>query len=83
MSVSITVSEETYNKLKASAQARGKENVEQLLEDWVDEQAIEWQKELNRRKEVGREIEAFREKMHEKYGVMPDSTELIREDRQR
>lgn len=83
MSVSITVSEETYNKLKASAQVRGKENVEQLLEDWEDEQAIEWQKELDRRKEVGNKIKAFREKMYEKYGVMPDSTELIREDRQR
>jgi quinol monooxygenase YgiN len=83
MSVSITVSEETYNKLKASAQVRGKENVEQLLEDWEDEQAVEWQKELDRRKEVGDKIKAFRKKMHEKYGVMPDSTELIREDRQR
>ena len=83
MSVTLTISDETYNKLKVSAQVRGKENVEQLLEDWEDERAAEWQKELNRRKEVGDKIKAFQKKMYEKYGIMPDSTELIREDRQR
>ena len=83
MSVSITVSEETYNKLKASAQVRGKENVEQLLEDWEDEQAIEWQKELKRRKEVGKRIKELQERIFQEHGVMPDSTELIREDRNR
>jgi quinol monooxygenase YgiN len=83
MSVNINVSDETYNKLKISAQIRGKKNVEHLLEEWEDEQTVERQNELKRRKEAGKEIRKLQKKMHEKYGVMPDSTELIREDRNR
>ena len=83
MSVTLTISEKTYNKLKTSAQVRGKENVEQLLEDWEDEKASEWQKELARRQKVGREIDELREKIFQEQGLMPDSTDLIREDRQR
>ncbi len=83
MSVTITVSEETYHKLKASAQIRGKKSVENLLEEWEDEQAVERQNELRRRKQVGKEIREFQKKMEDKYGIMPDSAELVREDRER
>ena len=83
MSINIAVSEETYKKLEESARARGKETVEKLLEDWEDEQAVKWRKELKRRQEVGKRIKKLRERIFQEHGVMPDSTELIREDRNR
>ena len=44
----------------------------------------EWEElELANRREVVDKILEFQNKMGEKYGVMPDSTELIREDRRR
>jgi hypothetical protein len=83
MSVTLTISEETYRKLQTTAQIHGKKNVEKLLEDWSDEQFVEREKELARRKEVGDRIRKFQKQMGKKYGLMPDSTELIREDRNR
>lgn len=87
MSVTLTISEKTYQSLENQAQKRELESVEQFLEEltkqFEDEEAIEWEKELERRREVGKEIRAFRKKMKDKYGVMPDSTELLREDRMR
>ncbi len=76
MSVTITVSEETYQKLKNVAESRGFEKVEDFLGEW------EKLERANRRKVVN-DIVAFRQKMKKKYGVMPDSAELIREDRMR
>ena len=34
MSVTLTVSNKTFQKLKAAAKTNGKENVEQLLDEW-------------------------------------------------
>ncbi len=87
MSVTLTVSEKTYKSLEQQARRRELESVEQLLEklteQFANEEADDWEKELERRREQGKRIREFRQKMKEKYGVMPDSTEIIREDRMR
>ncbi len=76
MSVTITISDETYQKLKNVARSKGFEDVEKFLNEWKE-------LELADRREVVDGIRAFRKKMKEKYGVMPDSTEILREDRMR
>jgi len=76
MSVTLTISEKTYEKLKSIASSKGFEDVGKFLDEWEEIEAA------NRREVVG-DIRAFRKKMEEKYGEMPDSTELIREDRMR
>ncbi len=87
MSVTLTISEKTYQSLENQARKRELESVERFLEELTEqfekEEAVEWEKELERRREVGKEMREFRKKMREKYGVMPDSTELLREDRMR
>ena len=76
MSVTLTVSEKTYQKLKNVANSKGFEDVEKFLNEWEE-------LELANRRDVVDRILEFQNKMGEKYGVMPDSTELIREDRMR
>lgn len=76
MSVTITVSDETYQKLKTVAQSKGFEDVEKFLGEWEELESAS-------RREVVDGILAFHEKMKEKYGVMDDSTEMLREDRMR
>ncbi len=76
MSVTITVSDETYQKLKTVAQSKGFEDVEKFLDEWKE-------LELANRREVVDGILEFHEKMKEKYGVMENSTETLREDRMR
>jgi hypothetical protein len=64
--------------LAAAARERGLANVEQLLEQWqADEE------ERSQRRRVVAEIDALRERLAATYGEMPDSAELIREDRER
>ena len=76
MSVTLTISDKTYEKLKTVANSKGFEDIEKFLDEWEELELA------NRREVVDRIIE-FQNKMGEKYGVMPDSTELIREDRMR
>lgn len=73
----LTISEDLYNRLAADARLSGR-SIEQLLDEW--EQRDE---ELKRREKVVREITELRKRMFAKYGMMPDSAELIREDRER
>jgi len=87
MSVTLSISEKIYKSLQQQARKRELDSVEQFLEEltnqFENQEAVEWEKELERRREVGKRMREFREKMKEKYGVMPDSTPLIREDRMR
>ena len=87
MSVTINIPEKIYHTLEQQAHKREMESVEQFLEKLTEqferEEAEAWNEELERRREVGKEIRTFRQQMKEKYGVMPDSTEIIREDRMR
>ncbi len=87
MSVTLSISDKIYKSLQQQARKRELDSVEQFLEEltnqFENQEAVEWEKELERRREVGKRMREFREKMKEKYGVMPDSTPLIREDRMR
>ncbi len=87
MSIILTISDKTYKSLEHQAQKRELESVEQFLEEltkqFENEEAGEWEKELERRREVGRQMKKLREKTFEEHGYMTDSTELIREDRMR
>lgn len=78
MSQTLTLSNSVYTWLQEEAQKRGLSTVEELLEAWKAEGD-----ELRQRQEVGQRITALRERLYAKYGEMPDSTELIREDRDR
>lgn len=73
MSVPITISGKAYQKLQNVAQGRGFERVEEFLDKREEIERA-------RRHEAVDGIRAFREKMKEKYGVMPDSAEILRED---
>lgn len=83
MSVTLTVSDKTYQRLKVTAKQKGKKNIEELLDEWPFVETSITAEELGRRKELGREIDHLQRRISERYGVMPDSTTLIREDRER
>jgi hypothetical protein len=77
MSRTLTISDELYARLEKEAQMRGL-SIEHLIEEWERSEAN-----LLQRKDVVREIDALREHLFSKYGAMPDSSDLIREDRAR
>jgi hypothetical protein len=81
MSVTLTISEETYENLKSLAQLRGFKSIEQFLEN--DKMLVERRMELERRQKLGAEMKKLREKIFREHGVMPNSVDLIREDRER
>lgn len=87
MSVTLSISEKTYKSLEQQAHKRELESVEQFLEKLTEQfeeiESVEREEKLAKRREVVDGIIAFRERMKEKYGVMPDSTEILREDRMR
>ncbi len=78
MSQTITLSKSTYAWLQAEAERRGLSSIEELLEAWRAEDD-----ELRHRQEVGKRIDALRERLYAKYGEQSDSVDLIREDRDR
>lgn len=73
----LTISADFYKRLVAEAQLR-RVTIEQLLEEWE-----RMDSEIRRRQEAGRRADEIFERMAAKYGMMPDSAELIREDRER
>ena len=77
MSRTLTISDELYARLEKEAQARGV-SIEHLIEEWERSEAN-----LLQRKDVVRGIDTLREDLFSKYGEMPDSTDLVREDRAR
>ena len=87
MSITLTISEKTYQSLENQAQKRELESVEQFLEELTEqfenEEAASRKNESKKRREVVDGILEFQSKMKEKYGVMEDSTEMLREDRMR
>ncbi len=78
MSQTLVLPDELYSRLEQTVHQRGLQNVEELLESW---QAKE--DELANRKRIVERIDAVRAYLFAKYGKMPDSTELVREDRAR
>ncbi len=87
MSQTLAISESLYSRLQTDAQVRGL-TIEQLIEQAVEEcrqkdAELKREAELKRREEEVDRINAIYERMKAKYGQMPDSVELIREDRER
>jgi hypothetical protein len=79
MTQTLTISDTLFYRLRNIAKTRGLDSVEALLEQWQAEET----EDLRRRQEVVLEISRLRERLDAKYGLMPDSTLLIREDRER
>jgi hypothetical protein len=78
MSRTLTIPDELYERLEAEARRRGLTTLEQLLEKLQILGA-----DVARREEVVREIDQLREGLFARYGQMPDSVDLQREDRAR
>ena len=78
MSRTLTIAAELYERLEAEARARGLESVEQLLEELGRDGT-----DLAQRRETVRRIDNLRERLFARQGEMPDSVELVREDRAR
>ena len=75
-----TISENLYSHLEREAQQSGYRTIEQLLEaKHVPPLSPE---DLQRREAVF-QIEHLQKRFSAKYGTMPDSADLIREDRER
>ncbi|MBA3804777.1 MAG: hypothetical protein H0X14_03575 [Acidobacteria bacterium] len=77
MSRTLTISDDLYARLEREAQARGM-SIELLIEEWERNEA-----DILRRKDVVRGINGLREHLFSKHGEMPDSADLVREDRAR
>jgi hypothetical protein len=78
MSYTLTISDTLYTRLEQAARERGFQSIEQLLEAW---QAVD--AERRQRQRIVQRIDQVREQMFTTYGEMPDSVELLREDRAR
>jgi rubrerythrin len=78
MSQTLTISDELYQGLAAVARQRGLATIEQLLASW---QAAE--DEMHKRQQVVQQIDAVRERLFQRYGEMPDSVDVLRDDRAR
>jgi hypothetical protein len=78
MSQTLTISDELYQQLALIASQRGLASIEQLLEAWQASEA-----ELRNRQQAVERIDAVREQIFQRYGELPDSVDLLREDRAR
>jgi hypothetical protein len=76
MSKVLRLTDELYGRLETTARQQGLSGVEELLELW---QAKE--EEQRRRVRAVERIDALRGRLFATYGEMPDSVELIRQDR--
>lgn len=78
MSKTLSLPDDLYERLENAAHQKGFKNIEQLLESW---QLAEI--DLLKRRETVDKIDALRNRLFQRYGQMPDSVDLIREDRAR
>lgn len=77
MSRTVTVSDDVYERLETTARRRGLQSVEQLLTEWQPDD------DRHARQATVDRIDALRERLFAQYGELPDSTMLLREDRDR
>ena len=83
MSQAIVIPDDLYARLDAAAHRRGV-SIEELLRSWqATGEHVDEGVELRRRHEAFERIAALGEELSARYGEMPDSTDLIREDRAR
>ncbi|MFL5800785.1 MAG: hypothetical protein ACJ8CR_03510 [Roseiflexaceae bacterium] len=78
MSQTLTISDTLYTRLQQAARERGFPTIEQLLEAWQTFDA-----ERQQRQRVVEQIDRVRDQLFARYGEMPDSVDLLREDRTR
>lgn len=78
MSRTLTISDELYGRLESEARSRGLKSVEELLDRLQSQQT-----DIALRRDVVRGIDYLRERLFARYGEMPDSVDLLREDRAR
>jgi hypothetical protein len=78
MSQTLTISDDLYQLLEAAARKRGLQTIEQLLRAWQ-----EAEDERQQRRLAVQRLDAVRSQLFATYGEMPDSTALIRQDRER
>jgi len=78
MSQTLTISDTLYARLELATRQRGLNSIEQLLERWHF-----WDFEPSPRQATVQKIDALRQQLFETYGEMPDSVDIIREDRGR
>ena len=78
MSKTLSISDDLYQRLEFAVRQKGLKNIEQLLESW---QTVEGN--FHTRQEAVDKVDALRNRLFHKYGQMPDSVDLIREDRAR
>ncbi len=83
MSQTLTISDQLYRRLDAEAKEQGLESIERLLEVKHAPPTTLSEEELRRRREAVSLADEIRERIFQKCGVMPDSTELLRQDRER
>lgn len=82
MSRTLTISDELYARLDARARQQ-RVSIEDLLSSLQGQGEDDVAMELRRRRAAVARIEATRAELAARYGEMPDSVELIREDRAR
>jgi len=78
MSQTLTISDALYHRLENASRQRGLSNIEQLLELWQAREV-----DLNQRRQAVQHIDSVRARLLAAYGELPDSTALIRADRER
>ena len=74
----LNISDDLYDRLDQVARQRGMKDIEQLLETWQSSES-----DLRKRQKAVERIDTLRAKFFSTYGNMPDSVDLIREDRGR
>jgi diketogulonate reductase-like aldo/keto reductase len=77
VNIVLSFSEEMFDKLRRTAERLKLPSIEALIEHWAE------QDEKKRREETFAKIEALQKQLSAEYGMMPDSAELVREDRER
>lgn len=80
MSYTLTLSDPLYTKLENVARQQCGFSIEQLLDTW---QPPTTTSSLPQRRDIVKRITALRNRMAATYGTLPDSTDLIREERMR
>lgn len=78
MSQTLTISDALYGRLEQAARHHGFHSIEHLLETWYA-----FDEERQQRQQIVQQIDHIREQMAVTYGEMPDSVDLVREDRAR
>ena len=79
MGKTLIIPDDLYERLEQAARQKGLQSVEQLLES-------SWQMaedDLSKRRKAVEKIDALRNRLFQTHGQMPDSVNLIREDRAR